>query len=644
MWALYLSGVPRWQLINNAGPALWGHSAIYDPVGDRMIVAFGSPYASPVATNDVWELALSGSTRWTSLSPLLASARFGASLVHDPVRRRMLVFGGVGASDSNPWAMDLTGDAGWIPLTPTGDQPHKRWYSGCAYSPFYDEVFMFGGANGTTVLGDTWSLVFGSRPAPPPPPSLRSFSPAVGSAGEIVTLEGEHFIGVRAVHFMGVPAPILDTAEARIITRVPLGATTGRIVVFGVHGQTTSLTEFTVTPAVPRIDSIVPAAAKIGAWVRIHGANFFPGISVYSGTGSMVENVVRLSDSLLAARTDSATAGYLIACFPGLCSNTLAFQSIPLDGRALSVSVRDVPDDEGGRVLVEWMPGDLDNRDRAILTTYRVWRRSPESPAGSVRASREDCRLQESPAELEAAGWERLGDVPARQAERYSFVAETLQDSVAGSNPETAFFVQSLTHAPMSSFSSAISEGHSVDNRAPATPAAFDLSYSSQGVTLRWTASSSPDLLEYRVYRGVTRDFEPSSRNLEVVATDTTCVVGFGSFFYKLEAVDVHGNRGAAQVASSEPPGLSLDRIHPNPSLARAAVMDCVLGLEVTAALDVYDVTGRLALHRGLGSLGPGRHRLAIDSEGRLAPGVYLARLRQGREMRTVRFVVLGSR
>src|SRR5689334_17205884 len=74
------------------------HSAIYDPVRNRMVV-FGGLSGS-TAQNDVWELTLSGTPAWHQIVPAGVSpgARSGHAAVYDPVRDRMIVYGGSGAS------------------------------------------------------------------------------------------------------------------------------------------------------------------------------------------------------------------------------------------------------------------------------------------------------------------------------------------------------------------------------------------------------------------------------------------------------------------------------------------------------------------------------------------------------------------
>src|SRR5260221_9215154 len=80
----------------------WLHSAVYDAVNNRMIVyagGSGGPYAFP-EFNDVWVLAnangLSGTPAWTRIKPAgaIPAPRGGHSAIYDPATNRMLVFAG----------------------------------------------------------------------------------------------------------------------------------------------------------------------------------------------------------------------------------------------------------------------------------------------------------------------------------------------------------------------------------------------------------------------------------------------------------------------------------------------------------------------------------------------------------------------
>ncbi|MGH7723934.1 MAG: Kelch repeat-containing protein [Candidatus Eiseniibacteriota bacterium] len=162
VWALSLTGAPAWTKLNPTGTPPQprdSHTAVYDPVLDRMVI-FGG-VATGGARNDVWSLSLAGTPAWTLLTPTGTppSARFGASALFDRQRRRMYLFGGgVGAPNtSETWVLDLSGGTpAWTQLTPT-NPPQGRQYHRAAYDPLGDRMLVFGGSSGP-ILGDTWAL------------------------------------------------------------------------------------------------------------------------------------------------------------------------------------------------------------------------------------------------------------------------------------------------------------------------------------------------------------------------------------------------------------------------------------------------------------------------------------------------------
>jgi hypothetical protein len=80
-------------------------------------------------------------------------------------------------------------------------------------------------------------------------PTLTSFAPSAGLVGTVVTLTGTRFAGAVQVRFNGVPAPFSVDSPVQITTRVPDGATSGRITVVTPVGTAMSETAFTVTGA-----------------------------------------------------------------------------------------------------------------------------------------------------------------------------------------------------------------------------------------------------------------------------------------------------------------------------------------------------------------------------------------------------------
>src|SRR5262249_20574781 len=137
------------------------HSAVLDPVRDRLIV-FGGGYPF---TNDLWALDLASSPTWTQLAPKGAqpSPRGEHTATYDPVHDQMVVIGGqVSNQPTQPfvnevWALSLSGAANWNELTPAGTpMPGRAWLSS-SYDSVRNRIVVFGGSdqNGP-YFADVW--------------------------------------------------------------------------------------------------------------------------------------------------------------------------------------------------------------------------------------------------------------------------------------------------------------------------------------------------------------------------------------------------------------------------------------------------------------------------------------------------------
>jgi hypothetical protein len=181
-WVLDLSGEPEWSMVETDGdspPGGYGMTSIYDPVRDRMVVFGGSTSEDYYGThNDTWELSLRPARpRWRKLDPQgpLPLARRSLTSIFDPLRYRMIVFGGW---DGNPdtdaflndtWALSLSPlvSMQWTELSPEGVIPTVRDAMTAAYDPLGDRMVVYGGWSGLDYLGDTQFLSWGGvgRPA-----------------------------------------------------------------------------------------------------------------------------------------------------------------------------------------------------------------------------------------------------------------------------------------------------------------------------------------------------------------------------------------------------------------------------------------------------------------------------------------------
>jgi len=181
VWALSLSAPPTWTRMAPTGTlprARLEHSAIYDPVRERMVVFGGLNRSSFL--DDVWALSLGAAPAWTVITPTgtRPAVRSAHRAIYDPTRDRMVVYGGFnyspGASPgTDTWALSLDRSE-WTLLEPAGTPPGPRTTHSAIYDPVGDRMLVFGGHG---VSNDLWELRWGS-PAIPSRAPARDFRPA----------------------------------------------------------------------------------------------------------------------------------------------------------------------------------------------------------------------------------------------------------------------------------------------------------------------------------------------------------------------------------------------------------------------------------------------------------------------------------
>ena len=110
--------------------------------------------------------------------------------IYDPVRDRMLMFGGQWFPDyydssparpmSDLWALSLTGTPTWTQPAATGSSPDPRFLLCAIYDPVRDRMVLFGGCDSEgyhdSVVNDVWALSLPGAPewtAAYPPPAHR---------------------------------------------------------------------------------------------------------------------------------------------------------------------------------------------------------------------------------------------------------------------------------------------------------------------------------------------------------------------------------------------------------------------------------------------------------------------------------------
>ena len=177
IWSLSLADPATWTLISPAGtpPSPRAALAVYDPVRDQMLL-----YGGAAPPNDLWALSLSGTPTWTQLAPTGTppSSRSGMAGGYDPIRDRLVIHGGIsGNMPEDAWALELGAGLHWTALTPSGAVPRARVQASFAMQPDRDRLVMFGGFAGGAYLSETWTLEFSAAldVSPREPASRASF-------------------------------------------------------------------------------------------------------------------------------------------------------------------------------------------------------------------------------------------------------------------------------------------------------------------------------------------------------------------------------------------------------------------------------------------------------------------------------------
>src|SRR5262249_55464771 len=144
-------GPPVWTnlAVSGAPPSpRGGASALYDPSADRMIVYGGRD--STGQKNDSWALTLSGTPTWAPLAATAPPApRQLVVTTRDASRNRLVLYGGYTSEAhwlSDLWMLALAGSPAWeeVPTTP-GSFPFARYGAMHAYDPVRDRIVVYGG-------------------------------------------------------------------------------------------------------------------------------------------------------------------------------------------------------------------------------------------------------------------------------------------------------------------------------------------------------------------------------------------------------------------------------------------------------------------------------------------------------------------
>lgn len=147
------------------------------------------------------------------------------------------------------------------------------------------------------------------------PPTIVSFTPLTGLAGDTVMISGTNFTGTTAVKFntTGASSYTVDS-DTSISAVVPAGVLSGKISVTAPGGTVVSAASFYVTPS---LTAFTPTSGKAGDSVTITGTAF-NGATAVSFNGTPASSFTIVSNTSVKANVPvGATTGQLSVTTPG---------------------------------------------------------------------------------------------------------------------------------------------------------------------------------------------------------------------------------------------------------------------------------------------------------------------------------------
>lgn len=423
----------------------------------------------------------------------------------------------------------------------------------------------------------------------------------------------------------------------------------------------------------PAQNSVVVFCLLDSTGTRVWDEGVLASLSSFLGLG-IFGSIMGLSDTTYQATYTAGPVPGLDSIYvydPECTSNKYAWAVVDILPAPEIVSVKDVPDDQGGKVSVRWKRSAIDTRPSTYVTYYSIWR-SILPVSGTMQGGVRLVTAADVGPDFSGPGhrftvsgsntyyWEWIANVPAHYFEGYSFTAATLMDSTSANPAWHYFLVSAHTPDQLVFRDSEPDSGYSVDNLAPDPPRRVSGQlFPDLGLLLVWAPNSEADLSHYAVYKGNSQSFVPSPSNRVGAPEDTT--LGDSSFdpnvsnYYKISAWDIHENQSGysllrpeeitgAGAVPSVPAVTALEQNVPNP-FNPVTVIRFAIASPGWVELRVYDVVGRPVRTLAEGVRAVGRYEVTWDGRDdggvSVSSGVYMYELKAPGRVESKKMVLL---
>jgi len=297
------------------------------------------------------------------------------------------------------------------------------------------------------------------------------------------------------------------------------------------------------------------------------------------------------------------------------------------------VKIKDVPNDQGQQVRIEWGAHcfDVSNSTRPI-TDYSIWRKvDPKYFSKKVS-------ITSTP----VGNWEQVYTVKAVQDTLYFAVVPALYDSTKTKGIYyTSFFVRAHTADQLTHYETIPDSGYSVDNLPPVPPANVSAAVKSRYVEVNWDPAAEEDFQFYTIYRSETSNINVSVLSPYKYSTTNKFVdsgaAGGKTYYYKLTSTDNGGNQSPSSsevsvsftdvmlMDSEVPKEFGLSQSYPNP-FNPATVIRYAVPKTCFVTLVIYNALGEKAGTLVSGEKKAGTYEVNFDASN-LPSGIYFYRM-----------------